>query len=461
MIVVQVDDAGKGTYRPATERSPPIPQKSSPRHEVSSTATLSNDLIRTSLELQYFDIFWSLYLPKSVTVTSDRVTPVRREAKWAEYTSYTVPQSEVLRCALLALSTSKVGRDRQDKYLLRRGIELYGKALSLLAKELKTPGNVKPFGVLNSCRLLALYEQLNDVGASAQNWKGHIHGLLNLVRLHPPEAFSHPGTHELFLEARYNGVISGLSNRKASFLSFPDWTTGPWNNRTKDVIDTSMDIMVKIPGIFEEWDLISTQPQTLETLKRAQCFKQRCEGIENELQTWYRNLISHFEHAHPQAAEALVNGMDDLSKQVYIPEVLERTGLHYLYAMTIYWTACTILHATMDLMYCEFPAVMNAESDTLPTSSASILKYCICIAISAKFFLKPHLGLSTTLSISHAGTCLVRMLSTHHSYYPEVDMKDVEQLRHLMGIVQNSGGFDAWKVWKFGMDELNVNKQRR
>ncbi|KAF2449846.1 hypothetical protein P171DRAFT_440295 [Karstenula rhodostoma CBS 690.94] len=135
--------------------------------------------------------------------------------------------------------------------------------------------------------------------AAANNWKGHIRGLLSLVHQHPPAAFSHAGAHEVFLECRYNGVTSALSNRKAIFPSRPGCISVPWKTRQKDAIDTAMDILVKFLGVLEEWDLLSTRKFTEETLRRVRVFKYQRSMIDHELLMWYSSFVSVFEHAYP------------------------------------------------------------------------------------------------------------------------------------------------------------------
>lgn len=458
--MVHTDQHGKGSYRSTNKPLHPSIRKTHPQRETPVVA-LSESMTRNALESQYIDIFWNLYLPKPVTFSFWRPSSIHHEAKWAEYTSNSAPQSAILRCALSALSASKVGRDTRDKGLTRRGIELYGKALTMLSKELKVPGDTKPFGVLNCCRILALYEQINDVGASAENWKGHISGLLNLVRLRSADEFSHPGTHELYLEARYNGTIAALSARTGTFLSGAEWMTKPWNNRYKDTIDTAMDVLVQIPGILEEWDNISAQTESSETSKRLDLFVTHCLNLNHELQMWYDYFIVVCAERDPSCAESLRKGLDNPAHQVHLPEILAQAGLHRLYAMTIYWTSCTILRATMDLLNYKYSATLYPRLAEHQTANSDILKYCICITRSAKYFLRPDFGLFTTLSLSHAVTCLVRTLAGHHSCYPNIDTNDVEELKRLMKLVQGSGGFDAWITWKCGMEDLSLDKSSK
>jgi hypothetical protein len=159
IILVHANDAGKGTYRPGITKDRPRLQQPKTTYGLASVARQSESLNRTSFELRCYESFWDVYLPpSSFKVASCATSFVTPGIQWAEYTHDCVPRSEVTRCALLALSTSKQGRDRRDKRLMWQGMELYGKALSLFAKEMKTPGRVKPFEVLNCCRILALYE---------------------------------------------------------------------------------------------------------------------------------------------------------------------------------------------------------------------------------------------------------------------------------------------------------------
>ncbi|KAL1600537.1 hypothetical protein SLS60_006923 [Paraconiothyrium brasiliense] len=296
------------------------------------------------------------------------------------------------------------------------------------------------------------------MSSAANNWKGHIEGLLNLVSLHPPEAFSHTGAHEIFIETRFDGVTSALSNRKAIFLSQPEWMTGPWRNRQKDAIDFAVDVLVKLPDVLEEWDLLSTRGITDETLQRAKVLKEHCSSLETELQVWYSNFVTSFEKAYPHNAEFIRKGLNDLTQQANIPDILASLDLHHLHAMTIYWTSCTILHATIDLVKYSFPAVANNSTREPSATGGTVLKYLICLARSANYFLKSELGLLGTMSMRYTGTCLVRTLHAHQIRYPEADAEDLKQLRDAMGFLRSLAGYDAWKTWKCGMDDLNYNK---
>ncbi|KAJ4360777.1 uncharacterized protein N0V89_001344 [Didymosphaeria variabile] len=234
--------------------------------------------------------------------------------------------------------------------------------------------------------------------------------------------------------------------------------TGPWKNRQKDAVDTAMDVLAKLPGVLEEWDLLSTRKLTEKTLQRLKVFKEHCSDLDIELRVWYSNFITLFERAYPHNAEFIKEGENDPAQQAVIPDILAGMDLHLLHAMTIYWTSCTILHATIDMVENGFPAVADTGSKEPSATSGGILKYLICLAHSAKYFLKSELGLLGTLSMRYTGTCLVRTLHAHQSYYPKADPEDLKQLRRAMRLLQGLSGYDAWKFWKCGMDDLNHKK---
>ena len=234
--------------------------------------------------------------------------------------------------------------------------------------------------------------------------------------------------------------------------------TGPWKNRPRDAIDTAMDVLVKLPGVLEEWDLISTRQPNNETLCRAKVFKRYCLEIDSELRSWYSNFVSLFGHEYPYDAAVLIRGMNCPAQQADIPEILARIGLHHLHAMTIYWTSCTILHATIDLVNNMFPAATDIDREIPGTAGTSILKYLILLGHSAKYFLRSELGLLGTLSISHTTTCLVRTLHAHQSCSPKIDPIDLEQLKHVMGVMRGLSGFETWRMWKCGMDDWKYDK---
>lgn len=219
-----------------------------------------------------------------------------------------------------------------------------------------------------------------------------------------------------------------------------------------------MDTLLQIPAILEEWDSINSQSQVPKTSQRPEKLAARCLKTWNQLRTWYIKFILTSEAWHPSCTEAVRRGLDNPAHQVDLPDILAQVGLPQLHAMSIYWTSCAILHTTIDLLHHKFPRIACMPDAEHRAARSDILKFLICIALCAKYFLKPGCGLITTLSLSHAITCLIRTLVDHQSCHPCVDQSDVNELRRLMFDVQNSGGSDPLMAWRSGMNDENYNK---
>lgn len=155
MIVVQVE-AGKGVYKAQTKelkRQVPI--------QLASVADVrTRDLNRAALETKCFTAFWELFGAKDEPIGKwGPETKIYKTAtRLMHYTAQHVPGSDKLRCALLALSVSKLGRANKDQAMIKRGMELYGKALNKVAFEIKHQVAFNKMEMLVTCRLLALYE---------------------------------------------------------------------------------------------------------------------------------------------------------------------------------------------------------------------------------------------------------------------------------------------------------------
>jgi hypothetical protein len=160
IIVVEVSTDGRGQYKPPQRMEV---QRQDQLYEVSISDVRSRDLNRTIFEIEVFEAFWAIYLPKDVLLGPVVRFPNAPNAveRWARWTQSLTATSDTVRCALLALTVAKLGRARQDQAMVRQGLELYGKSLSQVVGELKTPSRVDRAEMIATCRLLALYEVLS------------------------------------------------------------------------------------------------------------------------------------------------------------------------------------------------------------------------------------------------------------------------------------------------------------
>lgn len=126
-------------------------------------------------------------------------------------------REEALRQTIFAIGLVTLGKESNDKVVLRKGRVLYGKALGELGASLQSPGERTIEALLATTRLMGLFEILygaeGDNLTQAQNWMSHAQGELALIISRGPEAFQTGPAHLLFTLSRYNAVSTYPEHR--------------------------------------------------------------------------------------------------------------------------------------------------------------------------------------------------------------------------------------------------------
>ncbi|KAF2637265.1 hypothetical protein P280DRAFT_483144 [Massarina eburnea CBS 473.64] len=456
MIVIQMDGKGKGAYNaPDTKRTPPLSRAGTPSSRLSSPRLSPSDvrlrdLNRTSNEMECFEAFWEVFLPKDTR----GITPT----PWFDATNNYITKSETMRCALLALSTSKVGRAKKDKRLEQRGIELYGKTLGLLGKELRLASRRKCLGILNSCILLALYEQLNDCGNPAINWQRHVKGMTDLMMVYTPESFAADediDAHAIFLEARYHAILSSILDRRVNILCTSEWMTLPWSNQRKNIRHSVLDILAQVPGMLAEVQILAGAEKIQDGWEKIQMLKQRFWGLESQLHTWFQNYIdSVSELPQPADLQLLYDARDDSSLHVQLPDMLNRYDRNSLYPLSIYWICCTMVYGNMVHFYKKFQPVSADEVSQLNSSKFDVVKYAIALARCSRCFLGDDLSIACWLSTAHPNMCVTRVLQGCSELRFSDNQTDVDALGQDLEDIRLTSGFQWSNAWTQGFMDL-------
>ncbi|KAF2712901.1 hypothetical protein K504DRAFT_497737 [Pleomassaria siparia CBS 279.74] len=430
MIIVQVRE-GKGIYKPATQTQ---------HQPVMSMASISDlrtrDLNRVSLETKFYTTFWDLYIPKDEFLSKWGLgwglgsSSENSIARLSHPTTHKGPNSDTLRCALLALCVAKIGRADQDRIMVQRGLELYRKALDKVTAQIAWQGAFDTTDMIVTCRLLALYEQLND--GTTSNWHGHVDGLLKIVKTIPPESYALRPKHDIFLEARSDGAVAALVNRKGTFLSSPEWMTKPFQGKCKTAVDNITDILLQLATTLEEFDILVVSEQSPQTKSRVDLFKAGCWKLDEQLQAWYRDSLSAFttSYAHDTSSEDI-----DTAAREKIPDILARYGLAALFAMVQYWAARVILSSSMHVFYRMFPSSHVEIAGELLSPRMDIKMNSLSIGRSIKHFVKPNLGLAATLSIILPISCITQMVYLQNLAYSH--QEHCPMFREIQSVLQD------------------------
>jgi hypothetical protein len=157
--------------------------------------------------------------------------------------------------------------------------------------------------------------------------------------------------------------------RKKSFLSDLRWKTVPWKYRAKSQKDTLLDILVNIPTLLEECDLLrSYEEMPSKLVSRQQLLIGKCWLCQKRLIHWYENLILYKDLKPIDKAEsAAVENMD----------------LGSVHLLTLYWSTCAILYGI-------WHEALGRK--TKCPRRAYVVFYCRKIVRAISIFLDPAVG---------------------------------------------------------------------
>jgi hypothetical protein len=210
--------------------------------------------------------------------------------------------------------------------------------------------------------------------------------------------------------------------------------TKPWIGRTKSACDTAVDIAVKLPAILEAWETAMCQSQSSGIDERTRTLKERSWQLNAELTHWYDEYITLYKSTFADSAELklLYAGKDN---PTLLPDVLIQQGIAPLYAMTIYWTCCTLLY---DIMVC-----------------------CICLTRSTKMLLEPSAGLASSTMFS--GTAVARVLCSYSTrgIQTKAESEDMQELERCLQDPVWTGGSMWSQTWKKVMKQVETMKFAR
>lgn len=237
-------------------------------------------------------------------------------------------------------------------------------------------------------------------------------------------------------------MVAAIGYRKSSFLSSPEWLTEPWKTYPKTQLDTIGDVLIAIPEILEEFDLLSAAPHMSTAEKRADQLKSKCWRFDENLRKWkeaYIRLIS----TRPLAREMQnIHISMDTAAEDDLPDIFIAYGLAPLQGMALYWAACALLYETMRALFELFPSTNLGEVEELKSPRMDGKVYCVCVVRSARYFLHPDTGLISTLAIGFPLGCIAQAICTRNSCF-ENFAEESEWFRRVVNGKHTEAG-SAW-----------------
>ena len=117
---------------------------------------LDPSLERTAVDLKYFGLYWSSFLPngKAFTPQAGRYSTTG----WTAVVQNLCQLDDGVRLALLTNALGLAGQESGQRSLILEGWRMYTRSLQTLAKSISTVGQRKPDMLLAAASLLAGYE---------------------------------------------------------------------------------------------------------------------------------------------------------------------------------------------------------------------------------------------------------------------------------------------------------------
>ncbi|KAK2608876.1 hypothetical protein QQS21_002589 [Conoideocrella luteorostrata] len=158
----------------------------------------------------------------------------------------------------LSLAQAFFGRVHNDDEMSRQSVQLYGRALTNLRRDLQLADQeeARPRAYMNlwTSLFLGLYEMVSSAGSS--KWLQHSMGVSALTQLAGPEAFQSQAANAMLESYRSFIAVGHLVQRKHCFLAQPEWKTIPWAGKGPPKTLTSLicDVLCDIPGLMQDVD---------------------------------------------------------------------------------------------------------------------------------------------------------------------------------------------------------------
>ncbi|OHW99584.1 C6 zinc finger domain-containing protein [Colletotrichum incanum] len=329
--------------------------------------TLPHSLTRTAYEEKYFSLFWDLWFPCGSTSPGLSIKyPV---ADWMTAARAMYRDDSALRGTLLAMCLSTIGRHNRQDWLLSEGVKLYVQALNELNNGLRHPRRWSSDALLVASRGLGLFE-----------------------------------------------AIAACMSRKRIFLSDTPWKTIPWLKSPKNAKDVLTDILVDVPALLEEIDLLTKAPQPATEIFNR--FIETYRRLDRELSWWLANLSP--------GSQWLI----DLQNRDFKSPTADEVALAQV--MTLFWTACILVYSSLYIALPLCPAsfasgIVEAPQHTNPK------QYCTLVANTIEVFFEPEAGLVGM----YAAPFLIGIATKYLMFTEGFDSRDCMK---LIGYFQRQGG---------------------
>lgn len=192
-------------------------------------------------------------------------------------------------------------------------------------------------------------------------------------------------------------TVLAIRSRKKSVLSNPDWKTIPWEQHAKTQKDKLLDILIEIPTLLEESDILSRFDD--ETQEEKDRWRERlidhCWRCDEQLTNWHDTMTAYKDiapsagfqtkHRNQAFSATLDEDLQPINNNAREKSMLVDTmDLGSVHLMTLYWSTCVLLYSVLR-------RTVNPDTH-LPERVNDIKTYCRKIIRAIPIFFHPAVG---------------------------------------------------------------------
>jgi hypothetical protein len=202
-----------------------------------------------------------------------------------------------------------------------------------------------------------------------------------------------------------------LASRKRTVFAEPEWIELPFTQRDKTAVDSIVDLLLILPSILEDFDISRSSTVNTELHRRARRLHTRCSDLNIRLNQWKDDFVAKFlSGLFWNDVELCLPCKDrDLEKN------LLDAGLDSLYALSLYWSCCVVLHSLSSAVYHIFPPAPDIKVSPLEPQ-----KYARAIARNVTYFLHPETGLASATAVAFPICCICQSVY-YMNFVPKSD----------------------------------------
>ncbi|KAK2616790.1 hypothetical protein QQS21_000167 [Conoideocrella luteorostrata] len=259
-------------------------------------------------------------------------------------------------CALASLNNSVGTRNHFEREALGK----YTKALSATFAAIQDPATAKQDATLASVLLLGLFENISVKVVEKCAWGSHIDGAMQLIKLRGPEQLKTKVGLDMFLVARMQMVILGLSSPKPPEYEISWWTDDA--NRDAHAAK-SQKLCVRASLLRHETRrLMSMSQMSCSTILIKEMIK-KCQALDEECVEWSATPPKHFRYT----SVAWINDIQDgnyAEAEAYIGSVDAYSDLYF----STIWNVLRCARITLYSLIVRCLARLHAPADyrTIP-----------------------------------------------------------------------------------------------